>query len=149
MSAVNISGTFKKDNRPDNGLESISLRLVKDELKRHVVVGIVELHKVVKEPGEAPIPTVHFVAIEPLDDDQADTARLLLNIARTNRGMGDIAVSLFDAAPREPWDPDTDPDLLELAEREATKREAGIGPALTFDEPTFDEAADEKRRDDE
>lgn len=116
MTAVRISGTFKKDERPGNGLEAIAATLVKDELSRHVVVGIVELHKVTKEPGEAPVPTVKFTAIEPLSDDQADEARLLLNSARRKRGESEIPGTLFDGdEPRE---------LLELEEKRAAAREA-------------------------
>lgn len=95
-SAVNISGTFKKDSRPSNGLEAIADALVKDELGRHVVVGIVELHKVVKEPGEAPRLTVRFVAIEPVDGDYEDQVREILDKARTARGLNAVPKGLFD-----------------------------------------------------
>lgn len=95
-SAVNISGTFKKDSRPSNGLEAIADALVKDELARHVVVGIVELHKVTKEPGEAARPTVRFVAIEPIEGDAEDLVRDLLNKARTARGLNVVPEGLFD-----------------------------------------------------
>lgn len=95
-SAVNISGTFKKDTRPSNGLESIAQDLVKDELARHVVVGVVELHMVKKAPGEAPIPTVRFVAIEPLHGDAEDQGRQMLNQARNARGLTIVPEGLFD-----------------------------------------------------
>lgn len=94
--AVNISGTFKKDTRPNNGLEAIAEELVRDELARHVVIGIVELHKVVKEPGEAPRPTVHFVAIEPLRGDAEGQGRQMLNQARNARGLSIVPEGLFD-----------------------------------------------------
>lgn len=95
-SAVNISGTFKKDSRPSNGLESIADALIKDELARHVVVGIVELHHVDKDPGEAPRPTVRFVAIEPVTDDAEEQVRQILNQARNARGLNIVPESLFD-----------------------------------------------------
>lgn len=94
--AVNISGTFKKDTRPSNGLEAIAEDLIKDELRRHVVVGVVELHMVKKAPGEAPIPTVRFVAIEPLHGDAEDQGRQMLNQARNGRGLSIVPESLFD-----------------------------------------------------
>lgn len=103
--AVNISGTFKKDTRPSNGLESIAEDLVRDELARHVVIGIVELHKVTKEPGEAPRPTVHFVAIEPLRGDAEDQGRQMLNQARNARGLTIVPEGLFDM----PTDDDATP----------------------------------------
>ena len=99
MSAVNISGTFKKDRRPDNGLEAIANDLVKNEFARYTVVGIVELHKVVKEPGEEPRPTVHFVALEVLDGDAADVAQTYLNDARRDRDQGPLSGTLFDSDP--------------------------------------------------
>jgi hypothetical protein len=96
MTAVNISGTFKKDSRTDNGLEAISDALVKDELARHVVVGIIELHKFTKEPGEAPRPVVHFVAIEPIDGQDGVILLDILNKARKTRHLGLVGETLFD-----------------------------------------------------
>ena len=132
MTAVNISGTFKKDERPNNGLEAIAAQLLKDDLAQHVVVGVVQFHASKKAgPGEPYTPTVHFNAIEPLTGDAADEARLLLNAARTVRGMDAMPATLFDAdaAPADPeWDPDRDPDLLQYAEEQAEQREAEQGP---------------------
>ena len=138
MTAVKLSGTFRKDDRPDNGLEDIATGLVKDEFTRHVVVGVVEPHKVTKEPGEAPVPTVRFVAIEPLDGDSADAARALLNGARRRRGMTDLADTLFDAG--VVVDPRLDDDVLEFEERQAAAREAE--PPLDA-EPVEHHGADE------
>lgn len=131
--AVNISGTFKKDTRPDNGLEAIAEQLVKDELAHHVVIGIVELHKVVKEPGEAPRPTVRFVAIEPLEGDAADQGRQMLNQARTGRGRQVVPEDLFNM-PRDD------------SEASATAGEQG-DPQLPLDDddngPSSDRVRDE------
>jgi hypothetical protein len=100
MTAVNIKGTFTRDERTDNGLESISENLVKDELARHVVVGVVELHKVTKRPGEPPVPTIRFVAVEPLDGDAQEQGRQMLDQARKLRGLGHVADTLpFDDGP--------------------------------------------------
>jgi hypothetical protein len=103
LSAVSIKGTFSKTERSDNGLERISKDLVVNEFARHVVVGIVELHKVTKQPGEAPIPTVRFLAIEPVEGDDDVTVRAVLDRARRERGLGDIGDTLFDV-PAEGFD---------------------------------------------
>lgn len=108
MTAVKISGTFKKDGRPDNGLESVSEILVKDEMQRHVVVGIVEVARVSKERGEEPIPTVKFVAIEPLHGDAEEQGRQMLDHARKLRGLGQVELTLFDAGTAGDG-PDRDP----------------------------------------
>lgn len=99
MTAVKISGTFKKDTRPNNGLESIAEDLVNDELARHVIVGIVELHHLDKDPGEAPVPTIKFIAIEPLHGDAEDQGRQMLDQARKARGLGQVDLTLFDESP--------------------------------------------------
>jgi hypothetical protein len=107
VTAVKISGTISKDSRPDNGLEDIADKLVTDEFARHVVIGVLELHKVVKEVGEAPVPTVRFVAIEPVDD--RDRAMALLNKARKARGQAALSGTLFDPTPDD-GEPDDDGD---------------------------------------
>ena len=97
MTAVNIKGTFAKDERPGNGLEEIAEEIVHDELRRCTSVGIIEQHKVVKSPGEAPRPTVRFVAIEPLiGDDAGEQAAQMLDQARKARGLGLLQDTLFD-----------------------------------------------------
>ncbi|WP_045746413.1 hypothetical protein [Actinoplanes rectilineatus] len=103
MTAVKLKGTFSKNERDSNGLEDISLDLVKNEFARYVVVGIVEQHKVTKEPGEAPIPTARFVAIEVAQDADEAVARGILDRARKGRGLADIADTLF-TVPRDGYD---------------------------------------------
>ncbi|MCW2768512.1 MAG: hypothetical protein JWO11_4471 [Nocardioides sp.] len=103
MTAVKLKGTFSKTERDSNGLEGISHDLVKNEFSRYLVVGMVEQHKVTKEPGEAPIPTARFVAIEVARGDDEEVARALLDRARKGRGLGNIADTLFTAA-REDFD---------------------------------------------
>jgi hypothetical protein len=109
MTAVKISGTFSKDSRPDNGLESIAEELAKDEFGRRVVVAVLELHKVVKEPGEAPVPTVRFVAVEPVAGDAEDACIGHLNAARIARGQSGLSGTLFDAAVDDGPEPDEGP----------------------------------------
>lgn len=99
MTAVKIKGTFSKDEREGNGLEDISHDIVKQEFGRWVVVGIVEQHKVIKEPGEAPVPTIRFLAIEPLTGDAEDQGRQMLDQARKQRGLSLVAATLFDEVP--------------------------------------------------
>lgn len=64
MTAVNISGTFAKDERPMNGLEGIADQLVADEFGTHYVIGRVKPHGYNKKPGEPMTPVVKFEHIE-------------------------------------------------------------------------------------
>jgi len=98
MTAVKLKGTWSKNERDSNGLEAISGDLVKNEFSRYYVVGVVEQHKVTKEPGEAPIPTARFVAIEVAKDDDEDIARDMLDRARKGRGLGQVPDDLFSAS---------------------------------------------------
>lgn len=101
MPAVKFKGTVSKNESENNGLEEIAHRLVKNEFARHVIIGIVELHKVTKDPGEPPVPTVRFFAVEPVDGDDEIVAKELLDRARKARGMGNIADTLFEATPED------------------------------------------------
>lgn len=101
MTAVKFKGTVSKNESENNGLEAVADRLVKNEFGRHVIVGIVELHKITKDPGETPVPTVRFFAVEPVDGDDELLAKELLDRARKARGMGNIVDSLFDAKPED------------------------------------------------
>lgn len=101
MTAVKLKGTFSKNERDSNGLEDISTDLVKNEFSRYLVVGMVEQHKVTKEPGEAPIPTVRFVALEVAQGDDEAIVRGLLDRGRKGRGLADLADTLFSTPPDE------------------------------------------------
>lgn len=106
MTAVTISGSFSKDSRPNNGLETISDELLSNQLGRHYVVGLVQFAGgSIPGPGEATVPRVKFVAIEPLAGDAADQARQILDQARKGRELGSVEETLFDAG-----DPDDDRD---------------------------------------
>lgn len=104
MPAVKIKGTFSKNERSDNGLEDIANDLVRNEFARHTVIGIVELHKVTKEPGEAPIPTVRFLAVEPVDGDDEVAVKAILDAVRKGRGLPNLADTLFSAKPDFDYD---------------------------------------------
>lgn len=91
MTAVNISGTFKKDEKPYNGLVSIAKELTDRDrrLERYVVVAVIRPHagRWLADDGTE-TPTIRFDHIEVLDGTAADTARALLNEAyraRTGR----------------------------------------------------------------
>lgn len=84
MTAVRISGTFKKDERPKNGLEAIAKELLDRDrsLDRHVVVAVVRPHasRWTAEDGEE-IPTAALDQIEVMEGKDAQTARRLLEKA--------------------------------------------------------------------
>lgn len=98
---VNIAGTFKKDQRENNGLESIIDALVTHPLDRHVVVALVETKRVTRDVADGTdTPTVRFVMIEPLNGEAAATARELLNKAQTAR-IGHTQPDLFEGTEAE------------------------------------------------
>jgi hypothetical protein len=127
--SVNISGTFKKDERDSNGLESIHDELVKRPLDRRIVVGMIETKfvKVDVQDGGVEVPTVRFVAIEPLTGPAATTARELLDAARSERTGQPVQPTLLDDIDDETDEVDDvdEPDL----------DEATPVQALTFAEP--------------
>jgi hypothetical protein len=89
MPAVGISGTFPKDERPNNGLEAIYDDLLKDELTSRVIVGVVVPHAYApRKVGEPDIPVVRFVYIEVVDGDNADVVREMIDAVRLRRNVG-------------------------------------------------------------
>ncbi|MEV7264678.1 hypothetical protein AB0N38_14110 [Micromonospora aurantiaca] len=102
---VNMSATFKKDERINNGLERIARALVKDPLTRHVVVGVIECTRITRDiaDGGVETPTVRFALIEVLDGDDAEQARQLLDAAHNARTGKSPAPTLFDTT-RDPDD---------------------------------------------
>lgn len=110
MTAVTISGTFSKDERPNNGLERIADDLISNQLGRHVVIGIVQFAgATIPGPGEPLSPRVKFLAIEPLADDAADQGRQMLDQARKLVNLGPVAETLFDAVADVDDRPGVDP----------------------------------------
>ncbi|WP_435589588.1 hypothetical protein [Micromonospora aurantiaca (nom. illeg.)] len=110
MTAVTISGTFSKDERPNNGLERIADDLIRNQLGRHVVVGIVQFAgATIPGPGEPLSPRVKFLAIEPLCDDAAEQGRQMLDQARKLVNLGPVAETLFDAVADVDDRPGADP----------------------------------------
>lgn len=89
MTAVTIAGTFGKNERPSNGLETIAAQLVKDQLGRHYVVGVVQFCGAnVAGPNEPLVPRVKFLGIEVVTDVDADTVKELIDEGRKARGLG-------------------------------------------------------------
>lgn len=84
---VKIKATFKKDERAFNGLSALEKELIEEPLTRHVVVGIVETSKVVRdvEDGGTESPTIRFVQLEPLEGESAVEARRFLAEAYAKR----------------------------------------------------------------
>jgi hypothetical protein len=114
MSAVNISGTFSKDERPNNGLEQISADLVADELRPRIVIGVVVPHKFVRKPGEGTVPTVRFEAIEVVTtDDDVETVHEMMDRLRKERHQQPVMRSLFDGERDDQDDGDPDGDAPE------------------------------------
>jgi hypothetical protein len=85
---VTIRGTFKKDSRPSNGLETIAGELIADKHGQHYVVGVVKwAGGNLNEEGEL-VPAAKFLAIEPLTGAAVDAAKRILDDARRARGLG-------------------------------------------------------------
>jgi hypothetical protein len=104
MTAVTIRGTFLKDSRPNNGLETIADDLIADKTRTHYVVGIVKWAggNVAEDGGLTP--AVRVLAIEPLTGEEAGRAAALLDGARKARGLGRM----------EDLTPEPDPTLFDF-----------------------------------
>ena len=117
---VNIKGTFKKDDRPNDGLEQIRQELIASPYERRVVVGVVRVHRIVTTTEDGiTVPTVKFDNIEALEGDAAKEAWELVAEAYENRTGNPIRGSLFDKDMPDDEDPltqDTLPDMPEPME---------------------------------
>lgn len=96
---VNISGTFAKDKRPDNGLDAIAEQLNANRLQRIAVVGIIAYHAHHEVVGRPETISVHFEAIEPTEGDADEQTRQILDQMRKGRGLGQVELTLFDEQP--------------------------------------------------
>jgi len=97
---VQISGTFKKDERIFNGLEAIAKELIEHPLTRHLVVGVIETSGINKTAASnwAETATVRFPAIEVVTGDAAITVRGILEAAYAERtGRSAPPDTLFSA----------------------------------------------------
>ena len=99
---VNIAGTFKKDQRDDNGLEAIAATLEAHPHQRHYVAGLVETVRTTIDhaDGGSHKTVVRFVALEPMiDSDAIKTLEGLLEEARKARDVHPMQGSVFDGNP--------------------------------------------------
>lgn len=90
MTAVTILPTFKKDSRPNNGLEDAADAMQADKTRLFRVVGTMKYAGAsISEEGEI-TPAAKFVTIEVVDDenDVREVDRLI-DIRRKQRGLGD------------------------------------------------------------
>jgi hypothetical protein len=81
--AVNVSATFRKDEREFNGLEAIRQELIDQPLVRHLVVAEVETIRLTTDVRDGGVitPTIKLVTVEPLEGDAAREAKKLLDEA--------------------------------------------------------------------
>lgn len=96
MTAVTIRPTFKKDSRPNNGLETIADEMIADNARVFYVVGTVKwAGGSLSEEGEL-LPAAKFLAIEPLAEESSaeELAKKILDDARKARGLGRVEESI-------------------------------------------------------
>lgn len=96
---VNISGTFSKDQRPNNGLDAIAEQINGNRLQRIAVVGIIAFHGHHDVVGRPEYISVHFEALEPTAGDADEQTRQILDQIRKGRGLGQVELTLFDEPP--------------------------------------------------
>jgi hypothetical protein len=96
---VNIKGTFKKDDKPNNGLESIIKELTAKPHERRLIVGIVRPARTVIDHADGSVtPTVQFDHIEvPLEGKDGKSVWEVLAAAYEARTGNPLPPqSLFD-----------------------------------------------------
>lgn len=78
---VNIAAQWKKDTRDLNGLTEIEEELIGQPLQRHLAVVELEVVRITRDiaDGGAETPTVNILHIEPVDGEQAEAVRLMLD----------------------------------------------------------------------
>jgi len=97
--AVNVSATFRKDEREFNGLEAIRQELIDKPLVRHLVVAEVETIRLTTDVRDGGVitPTIKLVTVEPLEGEAAEHAKKLLDEAYHHRtGQTAPPPTLFD-----------------------------------------------------
>lgn len=88
MTAVTIRGTFKKDSRPDNGLEAVADEMQRDKHRLFRVVGVMKYAGAsVSEEGEI-TPAARFLALEVVGPDDVPEHERMLDARRKARGLG-------------------------------------------------------------
>jgi hypothetical protein len=88
MTAVTIRPTFKKDSRPNNGLEEAADAMQDDKTRLFRVVGTMKYAGAsVSEEGEI-TPAAKFVTIEVIQADDVPAVDALIDKRRRERGLG-------------------------------------------------------------
>lgn len=100
MTAVKISGTFKKDERPYNGLEAIADDLLNEAQQRRTYLVVAEVrshgYQYNAEDGTK-TPTVKFDHIEAaLDEGERKLVKDLLTKIYERRTGAEMPATLFD-----------------------------------------------------
>lgn len=100
---VNLKGSFSKDQRPNNGLDTLAEFINGHRLTRIPVVAFVEFHKLVDEKGRPTVLTVEIGAIEPLlstdgvdANGAAEQGWQMLDQQRKLRGLAAHEETLFE-----------------------------------------------------
>jgi hypothetical protein len=127
---VNIAATFKKADRPMNGLEEITDKLADERLMHaeYVVVATVrpKFAKIDAEDGSR-TPTIRFDHIEVMEGDAADAARKLLDERYSERTGRDPQQRLdfgVDGEDGERQVPEASGEEILAERREAREAEA-------------------------
>jgi hypothetical protein len=107
--SVNIKAAFKRDQRHLNGLDEVAGDLIDQPLRRRVIVGVVQVSRVVTDYDDLTrTPVVHFLQIEPLEGSAEETAQRLIAEAyekRTGSALEDQLDFYIDADDDgvQPW----------------------------------------------
>jgi hypothetical protein len=97
--AVNVSATFRKDEREYNGLEAVREDLINRPLERVTIVATIETTAITTNvrDGGTQTPTVRLVNVEAMHGDDALTSRKLLDkVFHERTGKTAPPPSLFD-----------------------------------------------------
>lgn len=99
MGAVQISGTFKKDERPYNGLEQVSKDFAEDPLTEFYVIAKVECvgFNEDRDNDWIKVPRVRFTHIEVMQSDKEESAARKLFDQACKARLGELPKqTLFD-----------------------------------------------------
>jgi hypothetical protein len=127
---VTIRPQFKKDSRPNNGLETIAEEMIADKQRVFYVVGTVKwAGGNLDEEGQL-VPAAKFLAIEVVaDGSQAeDRIKEILDAGRKERGLGRIEEQIVKAVGQMPGQMAFDLKRPPEADDEGEQAETRLGP---------------------
>jgi hypothetical protein len=117
--SVAIAAQWKKDEREYNGLDCIANELMEDPHRRRRACITYETVRITEDVADGTRqPTVRILAIEPVDNEDAETVGHIMDrrfTERTGRGMQDSLLdleSVTGSAPEGPF-PGDDDELVE------------------------------------